>query len=189
MLFDKANLIKKMNRKDKRFQELSPADQDEIIQKGINFVQDRTKWFRHFEGYYLTTLRDNNINTIATLQNPTGVSSVILTKDGNKISADLDVTINRNDNYSIGVEFTPNVNYDDIIMEIIWYIYPDVNSSINGSSNINELIEVASYMKMYEDFEDTDRESRQAQRFERLIGTGSLNLVNEFNDIPMNNFD
>lgn len=188
MIFDKAFLVKKMNKKDKRFKELSTAEQDDIIQKGINYLQDRTKWFRHFEGYFLTTLRDNSINTIATLQNPTGVHSVILTKDDEKTSADLDVTVNRNDNYSIGVKFTDGVNYDGIIIEVIWYIYPDVNTELNTNSNIIELIQFASYMKMYEEFEDTDREARNKQRFDHLLGTGSLNLVNEFNDIPMNNF-
>lgn len=188
MIFDKASLIKKMNRKDKRFKELSTAEQDEIIQKGINYLQDATKWFRHFEGYYLTTLIENGINTVATLKNPNGVSSIVLTKNDEKVSANIDVTVNRNDNYSISIDFTDGANYDDIIIETIWYVYPDVNEDIDTNSNIIELIQYASYMKMFEEFDDTDRESRNKQRFDDLLGTGSLNLVNEFNDIPMNNF-
>lgn len=189
MVFDKASLVKKMGKKDKRFQELSTAEQDAIIQDGINYVQDRTKWFRYFEGYYLQTLKDGDINTIATLKNPHGVDSIILTKNGEKTSADIDVTVNRNDNYSIGIVFNPNVTYTDIIIEIVWYIYPYLSETIDTNENIIKLIEYASYMKMYEEFEDTDREARNFSRFEKQLGTGSLNLVNEFNEMPMKNFD
>lgn len=189
MIFDKASLIKGMNRKDKRFKELSTTEQDQIIQSGINYAQDRTKWFRHYEGYLLTALIAGSVNTIKSASTIGGVDSVILTKDGVKTSANLTVSINRADNYSIGLVFNDNENYTDITIETVWYKYPSVNDTIDTNPDMLDLIKFGAYMKMYEEFEDTDREARNKQRFEHVLGTGSLNLVNEFNEIPMNMFN
>ena len=49
MVFDKAKLVKKMKRADKRFKDLETSEQDDIIDEGIRYVQDHTSWFRHFD--------------------------------------------------------------------------------------------------------------------------------------------
>lgn len=186
MVLNKDTLVSAMISKDKRFGELSTAVQDSIIQNGIKHTQRKTGWFRHKETNLLQTLYDATTLFIAPTENTNGFYYLkLLDADGDQTTADVSFTVEREENWKLNIKYGSNIIYTGITLEAVWLYFPDVNDTINTNSEILDLIKYASYSYMYEYFEDTDRESRNVQRFDRLLGTASIGIISEFQDMAM----
>lgn len=186
MVFNKATLISAMTSKDKRFGELTTAVQDSIIQSGINHTQKRTGWFRHTETNLLQDLYDATTLFIAPTENTNGLYYLkLLDSDGEVTTADVSFIVERESNWKLNIKYGSNIIYTGITLEVVWLYFPSVADSIDTNSEILDLIKYASYSYMYEYFEDTDRESRNIQRFDRLLGTSSISIISEFQDMSM----
>lgn len=186
MVFNKATLISAMTSKDKRFGELTTAVQDSIIQSGINHTQKKTGWFRHTETNLLQDLYDATTLFIAPTENTNGLYYLkLLDSDGEVTTADVSFIVERESNWKLNIKYGSNIIYTGITLEVVWLYFPSVADSIDTNSEILDLIKYASYSYMYEYFEDTDRESRNIQRFDRLLGTSSISIISEFQDMSM----